>query len=249
MKKITTYIFVLISIVFITSCNNNVSDKKQNQEKEETKSVNTQKTSDESVLTGNERIVLLSTDFGDIKIALYDGTPKHRDNFIKLTKEKYFDGLLFHRVIKNFMIQGGDPNSRNAASGVMLGDGGPGYQIPAEFLPEKYFHKKGAIAAAREGDNINPEKKSAGSQFYIVQGKIWDDETLDKIEKANNIKYSEKQRNIYKTIGGTPFLDGNYTVFGEVIEGIEVVDKIASVQTNKADRPVKDIKMNIKILK
>lgn len=249
MKNKISCLLILVAIVFFSSCNNGTSEEKQKPEKKETTSVNSQTTLDENVLTGNEKIVLLSTDLGDIKIALYDGTPKHRDNFIKLTSKKYFDGLLFHRVIKNFMIQGGDPNSKNAKPGIMLGDGGPGYKVAAEFLPEKYFHKKGAIAAAREGDNINPEKASAGSQFYIVQGKTWDDASLDKIEKSNNIKYSEKQRYLYKTLGGTPFLDGNYTVFGEVVDGIEVVDKIADVRIDKNNRPLNDVKMNIKILK
>lgn len=248
MKKTINYLFVLLSIIFITACNSGVSDKKDSLGEKDNTNATTIEKAEISNLTGNEKIILLNTNFGDIKIALYDGTPKHRDNFIKLVSESYFNDLLFHRVINSFMIQGGDPNSKNAKPDVMLGEGGPGYTIPAEFKSE-YIHKKGVIAAAREGDNVNPEKASAGSQFYIVQGKKWDDKNLDKIEKANNINYSLGQRNIYKTIGGTPFLDNNYTVFGEVIEGIEVVDKIASVETNNYDRPVEDVKMTIKILK
>ncbi|MDR2407110.1 MAG: peptidylprolyl isomerase [Bacteroidales bacterium] len=158
-------------------------------------------------------IVLLKTTMGNMKIKLYNETPLHRDNFIKLVNEKYYDGLLFHRVINNFMIQGGDPNSRNAPAGQQLGMGGPGYTIPAEILPQ-FKHKKGAVAAARMGDQVNPKKESSGSQFYIVH---------------NN--------------DGTPHLDGAYTVFGEVIKGMDVIDKIANVQTGTADRPTVDVKI------
>lgn len=196
----------------------------------------------------NETTVLIKTDSGDIKIKLYNKTPKHRDNFIKLVKEGYYNGTLFHRVIKGFMIQGGDPDSRNAKPEAELGNGGPTYTIDAEFIPE-YFHKRGVLAAAREGDDVNPKKASSGSQFYIVQGKIWDDEKLDKIDKKYKKNFTPQQREVYKTFGGAPHLDGDYTVFGEVIEGMEVVDKIANTQTRqKDDRPLKDISMTITIV-
>lgn len=196
----------------------------------------------------NEVMVLVKTDSGEIKIKLYNKTPKHRDNFVKLVKEGYYNGTLFHRVIKGFMIQGGDPDSRNAKPDAELGNGGPTYTIDAEFIPE-YFHKRGVLAAAREGDDVNPKKASSGSQFYIVQGKIWDDEKLDKIDKKYKKNFTTQQREVYKTIGGAPHLDGDYTVFGEVVEGMEVVDKIASTQTRqKDDRPLKDISMTITIV-
>lgn len=193
--------------------------------------------------------ILMETSMGKITLMLYDETPLHRDNFIKLVKEHYYDGLLFHRVIKEFMIQGGDPDSRNAAPGKRLGEGGPDYTIPAEFHPA-LFHKKGALAAARLSDNINPKKESSGSQFYIVQGKIFTQEQLDMYEKRMGIKFSPEQRKAYTTTGGTPHLDGSYTVFGEVIEGLEIVDKIAAVQTDKNDRPIEDVKiLSVKIIK
>lgn len=194
-----------------------------------------------------ERKVLISTSFGDIKIRLYDETPQHRDNFIKLVSEGYYDGTLFHRVINQFMIQGGDPDSKGAKSDAILGNGGPGYTIPAEFV-SKYIHKKGVIAAAREGDNVNPSKASSGSQFYIVQGKKFTDAELDIIASRTGHAFTKEERDVYKTIGGAPHLDGNYTVFGEVYEGLDVVDKIAAVKTGYADRPVEDIKMTVKII-
>jgi len=257
-----------------------------------------------------ERIVLIKTEFGNMKIRLYGKTPLHRDNFIKLAQEGYFNGTLFHRVINGFMIQGGDPDSRDAAAEVVLGEGGPSYTIPAEFVPE-YYHKKGVIAAAREGDQVNPEKRSSGSQFYIVQGTILTDEQLDMMEDRHNkqlkeqlyrdfllrpenkaykqrydklmanvqnpdvmnelnsfydeisplieleyekmpkFHYSAAQRKTYTTLGGTPHLDGDYTVFGEVIEGLDVIDKIAAVETNPrlGNRPVKDVAMTVKVLR
>jgi len=195
-----------------------------------------------------EKKILISTTFGDIKIKLYNETSKHRDNFIKLVSEEFYNGTLFHRVINNFMIQGGDPDSKNAKPDAMLGNGGPGYTIPAEFVP-KYFHKKGALAAAREGDNVNPKKASSGSQFYIVQGRTFGDKELDALSSRAGVTYTEEQREVYKTIGGTPHLDGNYTVFGEVYEGLDVVDKIAAIQTGQANRPVVDVAMTIKIIK
>ena len=191
-----------------------------------------------------KRDVLLQTNSGDIVVRLSDSTPLHRDNFLKLVKTHYYDSVLFHRVIRNFMIQGGDPNSKHAAAGVPLGNGGPGYRIPAEFR-QTLFHKKGVIAAARDN---NPEKASSGSQFYIVQGKVFSDAGLDSLEiyRLNGRKIPADQRAIYKTIGGTPHLDQNYTVFGEVVRGLEVVDKIASVQTsrgNDVDRPLQDVRI------
>jgi cyclophilin family peptidyl-prolyl cis-trans isomerase len=194
-----------------------------------------------------KRDVLLQSNYGDIVVRLYDSTPLHRDNFLKLVKTGYYDSVLFHRVIQNFMIQSGDPNSKQAKPGEPLGNGGPGYTIPAEFRPT-IFHKKGVIAAARMGDNVNPEKASSGSQFYIVQGKIFTDAGLDSVEtfRLNGRKIPPEQREVYKTIGGTPHLDQGYTVFGEVVKGLDVVDKIAAVQTSKAtdrDRPLEDVKI------
>jgi peptidylprolyl isomerase len=243
-------------------------------------------------------VVLIKTEFGNMKVALCNETPKHRDNFLKLAREGYFDGLLFHRVIKEFMIQGGDPDTRNAPPDQKFGNGGPGYVIDNEINP-KLLHKKGALAAARQGDQINPQKKSSGSQFYIVQGLVLpvnnllalEDEGNQKLaqrimnqmassksdslkfyQQTNNknafdqlvaklqaaamdsakrtpFKLTEIQKQIYTTIGGTPHLDGNYTVFGEVIEGLSVIDLIAAQPTGPNDRPVNDIKMEIVVIK
>ena len=231
-----------------------------------------------------EQLVLMETSMGNIKLKLYNQTPLHRDNFIKLTKQGYFNGILFHRVIPDFMIQAGDPKSKNAKPGDLLGNGGPGYTIPPEF-DTSLFHKKGALAAAREGDSVNPKKESAGSQFYIVEGNTYTDEELDQVEirinnmnkKATFFKFIEEekekakennetfdyskaqgeaaikteelysdtppfkipaaQRAEYKTLGGAPHLDQNYTVFGEVVEGLSIVDKISKVNTDDDDRP------------
>jgi peptidylprolyl isomerase len=253
----------------------------------------------------DEYLLEVSTDYGTMKVRLYNGTPLHRDNMLKLIKQGYFDSLLFHRVIKNFVIQGGDPDSKNAEPNKQLGEGGPGYTIPAEFLPKKYFHKKGALAAARENDDVNPKKESSGSQFYFVQGKIQDDALLEKNEKRINrgitvkitdsilslpqnhklksdleriksyaikdslpilqklidqqvdpiyarypkYKIPEDEKIIYRQVGGTPHLDSQYTVFGEIYEGLDVLDKIISVETDQNDRPKKDVRMKIKILR
>ena len=254
----------------------------------------------------DEILIEISTEYGNMKCRLYNETPKHRDNFVSLIEKNYFDSLLFHRVINNFVIQGGDPDSRNAKKDILLGDGGPGYTLPAEIIPEKYYHKKGALAAARESDDKNPAKESSGSQFYIVQGRIQDDASLIKNEKRINrtimqhitdsllslpanillkekwtrIKNQDKkgdslvifqrkidslaeplylkskkyqipeaQRSVYKRIGGTPHLDTHYTVFGEVYEGLEVLDKIITTKTDNNDRPVKDIRMKIRIIR
>jgi cyclophilin family peptidyl-prolyl cis-trans isomerase len=191
----------------------------------------------------------MSTTEGDIVLLLYNDTPKHRDNFMKLAKNGTYDGLLFHRVIKNFMIQGGDPKSRDAKPGQPLGDGTLGYTVPAEFSAN-HIHKKGALCAARQGDEVNPRKESSASQFYIVQGNVWDNATLDMMEARFGKKFTPEQRKVYTTVGGTPHLDGDYTVFGEVIEGMDVVDKIASAQCDRMDRPVKDIRiLSVKIVK
>lgn len=246
---------------------------------------------------GDEKKVLLSTKYGNMVILLYDETPQHRDNFLKLVEDGFYNDLLFHRVIKGFMIQGGDPDSKDAAASKRLGSGGPGYQIPAEFV-EGLYHKKGALSAARTGDNVNPERKSSGSQFYIVQGKVYDEEMLNqyedrqrfqatrsiamnmfqermddvqrlqkegKMDSINLIKIdiqekaeaqaaleqheiSQERRKIYSTVGGTPHLDGAYTVFGEVIEGLNVIDSISNVKTDEADRPLQDVIMEMKII-
>jgi len=241
--------------------------------------------------------VTLKTTMGDITFRLYNETPLHRDNFIKLAKEDFYNGVLFHRVIRSFMVQTGDPGSKHAKKGEMLGNGGPGYTIPAEIRPD-LFHKRGAVAAARLGDMQNPEKASSGSQFYIVQGKKFSDAELDQAEKRIDVMmrnavyyhfikkltkeaadsgevpdqayiqqeamleatdsigkitpyhFSAEQRAVYKNTGGAPHLDGNYTVFGEVTEGMDVVDRIAAVPVDKNDRPYEDIRiLNVKIFK
>ncbi len=189
--------------------------------------------------------VKVTTDSGVFVIRLYDKTPGHRDNFIKLANDHFFDSLLFHRVMNGFMIQGGDPQSKNALPGSMLGNGDVGYTIPAEF-DTSLFHKKGALAAARTS---NPEKASSGCQFYIVQGKTYTDAEINMLEMQKGIKYSAKKRNIYQTIGGTPFLDMDYTVFGEVESGLEVIDKIASVNIDGNHRPLGDQRMYIEVIK
>lgn len=178
-----------------------------------------------------ETVVVIETSMGTIKAMLYNDTPLHRDNFIKLVNEGWYVGSPFHRVINQFMIQGGQN-----ADGRM----DPGYTVPAEFR-ENHFHKKGALCAARQGDQVNPKKASSGSQFYIVQGKIYDDKTLDMYEERLGKLIGPKQRQAYKTIGGTPHLDGDYTVFGEVTEGLEIVDKIAGVKTGYMDVPVEPV--------
>lgn len=193
------------------------------------------------------RKVKLTTPYGKMIILLYDETPLHRDNFIKLVKQHFYDSTLFHRVIKNFMIQGGDPTSKRAQPGdTTLGEGDVGYTIPAEFNM-KLFHKRGVLAAARDD---NPAKASSGCQFYIVQGKKFTDSTLNVVEtKRLKHKIPAYQREVYKTTGGTPHLDQGYTVFGEVIKGLEVIDRIANEPTDKRDRPLKDIRMKIRMKK
>jgi peptidylprolyl isomerase len=247
----------------------------------------------------SETIISLSTSFGEIKFKLYNETPQHRDNFIKLVEKGFYNDLLFHRVIQDFMIQGGDPDSKNAPAGKNLGAGDVGYTIPAEFVYPQYFHKKGALSAARQGDQVNPLKASSGCQFYLVQGKVHSDAELDKMEKAalngakqkrfeqlvnekaaevkafrmardqagldalrdelvaileaefagkKGVPFTPEQREAYTTVGGTPFLDNEYTVFGEVIEGLDIIDKIAAVETTHSDRPKADVKMTMSIV-
>lgn len=192
-----------------------------------------------------EQHILIETELGNMEVLLYNSTPKHRDNVIKLVKEGFYDDLLFHRVINNFMIQGGDPDSRNASPQQMLGQGGPGYTLDAEIGA---LHFKGALSAARLPDAVNPEKQSSGSQFFIVQGYKVEDQELNRWEQEKGIKYTPEQRKIYREVGGYPFLDHDYTVFGEVVEGLDVIDKIAVVSVGAADRPVKDLKMKISLL-
>ena len=243
-------------------------------------------------------LVKISTQYGDMVVKLYNETPQHRDNFVKLIKSGFYNDLVFHRVIKDFMIQGGDPNSKNAPAGKQLGAGDVGYTIPAEFVYPKYYHKKGVLAAARQADQVNPTKASSGCQFYIVQGKKYTEEELTRLEasmlnklkqnrfyelvdenketvkecrknkdnagleklqarlvaqldkefKTNTYKLPDNIREDYKNMGGIPFLDNDYTVFGEVIENIEIIDKIAATKTNQGDRPEKDIKMTLSII-
>lgn len=188
-------------------------------------------------------LYLIETDHGTMTVKLYDSTPQHRDNFKKLVEDGFYDDLLFHRVIKEFMVQGGDPNSKGAAPGQRLGNGGPGYTIPAEIGA---YHFKGALSAARLPDGANPQKASSGSQFYVVQGKPATATFLNSMAKNKGITYTPEDIARYETQGGTPFLDADYTVFGEVVEGLDVVDKIAAVKTGGGDRPVEDVKMKIR---
>jgi peptidyl-prolyl cis-trans isomerase B (cyclophilin B) len=239
MKNIPTFLLtasMLIGFTFTEAYSQENKPKKQENKKT---------TMDKTTPAASSQRIKVSTEYGDMIIRLYDETPLHRDNFLKLAGEKFFDSLLFHRVIKGFMIQGGDPQSKNAGSGQMLGSGDVGYTIPAEFNA-KLVHKKGALCAAR---TENPEKKSSGCQFYIVQGKPASDAELDMFDVRRPEKYTAEQRGAYKTTGGTPFLDMNYTVFGEVVSGLEVIDKIAAVPTQPGDRPTKDVRMMISVVK
>jgi len=199
------------------------------------------------ILAPENCTVILETAYGNMTLRLFDATPLHRDNFILLAEEGYYDGLLFHRIIEGFMIQGGDPDSRDAPTGKRLGMGGPGYTIPKETV-DTIFHVRGALAAARQPDSVNPKKASSGSQFYIVQGRIWKEADLQRFEKMGNFKYTENAKKILMTEGGTAQLDGNYTVFGQVIDGMEVIDKIAAVQRDRADRPIEDLKMKMRVV-
>lgn len=280
MKKHIQLAFIALFIFALASCGGS-------ENKTETKS--------EVNLEGNDYLVTIKTDLGEMKAILFDKTPLHKENFIKLVNEGFYDSLLFHRVIQGFMIQGGDPNSKAAGPQDRLGNGGPGYTIPAEF-DTSLFHKKGALSAARLGDQVNPERASSGSQFYIVQGQVVPQATTqlnmqalsqcvtdlrrndpdnplnkqledafneggDEMFRAkamelaeelseatgNKLRMSAKEVEVYTTIGGTPFLDGAYTVFGQVIQGLEVLDQIAAVQTAPGDRPISDVRMFVSI--
>lgn len=235
MSTIRNLFLSLFVAIFAFGCSNKVADKNIATEpkEEETKEKTT--------------MVIISTDLGEMKAVLYNETPLHKENFIKLAKEGYFDGCLFHRVIDGFMIQGGDPDSKTAKHGQMLGQGGPGYTIPAEFKQE-LIHKKGALAAARMADQVNPQKASSGSQFYIAQGKSYTENELNMLSSRMGKAFNKQQIEAYTTVGGVPFLDYEYTVFGEVVEGLEVIDKIAAVEKDRRDRPVQDIKMTIKVV-
>lgn len=236
---------VLFLTVIIAACSPTKNGEKKNQKEKATTEAVTDATLQESEPEKKEEQsntmtqILIKTSMGDITIALYDETPLHKENFIKLVNQRYYDGVLFHRIIKNFMVQTGDPNSKTAKPGDPLGNGGPGYTIPAEIHP-KYYHKRGALAAARMGDNVNPKRESSGSQFYIVDGNIFPRTDL---ARFSNYKYTDTQKEVYETIGGAPHLDGQYTVFGEVISGMEVVDLIAAQPKDRMDRPTQDVKI------
>ena len=292
MNIIKRFHLLAITLMLVASCSSagNTESSAGTETNVVAKKLNVMKT----VNTDSCTKVLIKTSLGDIKVALYNETPKHRDNFLKLVKEHYYDGVLFHRVIKDFMIQTGDGDSKNATIDAQLGAGDPGYTIPAEFVYPKFFHKCGALAAARTGDQVNPERRSSGSQFYIVTGKTYTAQELANMEQQmaqmameqlfyskasghrgeiarmqnegdsaglmalqqklmaeaqkdyeqNPVKpLTEEQRKAYTTVGGTPHLDGQYTVFGEVLEGMDVVDKIQNVATGKNDRPTTDVKV------
>lgn len=197
--------------------------------------------------------VEIRTSVGTLVVELYNETPQHRDNFLKLAKEGFYDSLLFHRVIPGFMVQGGDPHSRQAAAGTPLGSGGPGYTIPAEIVPGA-MHKKGALAAARLGDEENPDKRSSGSQFYIVQGRTYQPADLDRVAERSRrlgieVTYSESDKRVYAAQGGAPHLDGAYTVFGEVVEGMEAIDRIAMLPCDNMDRPTSDVRMFMRVIR
>lgn len=203
-------------------------------------------TTDDMNFDRDSIIVLLETDLGTMEILLFDNTPEHKQNFLELIQQNYYDDLLFHRVIQTFMIQGGDPDSRGADANAYLGEGGPDYTVKAEFHKDN-LHFRGALAAARMSDMMNPQKRSSGSQFYIVQGRSVDDKTLDHIETYRKFEYTEEQRDLYKEIGGAPHLDLDYTVFGKVVNGFDVIDKIAEATCDSQNRPLEDIRMKIKV--
>lgn len=206
-----------------------------------------------SLLWAQRPQVEIRTELGTLVVELYNETPIHRDNFLKLVKEGYYDSLLFHRVIPEFMVQGGDPDSRHAKPGQALGSGGPKETLPAEIVPGT-VHRKGALAAARQPDDVNPERRSSGSQFYIVQGRTFAPLDVERIAERSTrsgipITYTEADQRMYSTVGGAPHLDGAYTVFGEVVEGLEVIDAIALLPCDAQDRPVKDVRMFMRVLK
>ena len=246
MKKISLLLTVLFCLFLASCCSSKTSEapaERNNEAAVATQSTDNQ-TQNQLTTRNMENLtkVLFKTSEGDITIALYDNTPKHKENFLKLVKDGYYNGILFHRIIQGFMIQTGDPESKGAPAGKMLGNGGPGYTIPAEFKPENY-HKRGAVAAARQGDQVNPTKASSGSQFYIVDGKPFNASMMAQISYQYGKAFTDEQRKVYETIGGAPFLDGDYTVFGEVVEGMDVVDKIAAKPKDRYDRPTADVKI------
>ena len=227
MYKFNTILIILSFVGLFSSCNPKLSNGLRKKEL--------------------KRDVAVETSKGTIILRLYDSTPLHRDNFLRLVKQHYYDSILFHRVIQHFMIQAGDPDSKNAPAGKPLGNGGPAYTIPAE-IRTSFFHKKGVLAAARTGDDVNPKRASSGSQFYIVKGRIHTDISLDSVEtyRLKGRKLPKEHRELYKTIGGAPHLDQSYTIFGEVISGLNIVDSIAAIPTSKAadrDRPLEDIRI------
>lgn len=240
MKNLFT-LLALASFIIFASCGGGENTATENAEGAASSRTSTS-------ASDSETMILIETDFGNIKAKLYDSTPQHRDNFIKLAKEGFFDGTLFHRVIDGFMIQGGDPDSKTAQPGQPLGMGGPGYTLPAEIGAKHY---RGALSAARRGGAGNPEKRSSGSQFYIVQnGPVPQAQMAQMVQQlaAKGVQYSQAEIDYYTTYGGTPFLDGDYTVFGMVTEGLDVVDKIARVQKDQGDRPIEDIKMKVSVI-
>jgi len=249
MKNLLVFAFVITAGLFFIGCSNQPTQQSNTAPKKEAtkEKAEIMEQTKAPVAAKAGQKVKISTNYGDMIVLLYDETPKHRDNFVKLVSDGFYNGTSFHRVIKDFMIQGGDPQSKGADLNARLGTGGPGYTIDAEFHPE-YFHKKGALAAARQGDQVNPERKSSGSQFYIVQGKKATAAELNNIARNTGAIYTPEQIEIYQTIGGTPFLDNQYTVFGEVIEGMDVIDKIAAVQTAAMNRPVQDVEMTMELI-
>lgn len=209
-----------------------------------------------SCSTSNVSLVRMTTTEGVIDLRLYDETKAHKKNFVRLVKEHRYDSLLFHRVIKDFMVQGGDPDSKKAPRGKLLGEGDLGYKVPAELMPERYFHKRGALAAAREGDDVNPEKASSASQFYIVWGTVFTHEQLKRLQehyskrRGKDVSFTPQQVEAYTTVGGTPHLDGEYTVFGEVADGLEVVERIQGKRCDRNDRPLENVRiLKVELLK
>ena len=210
---------------------------------------NAQTTEKQNVITHKGVSVKMVTNYGDMVLLLYDETPLHRDNFVKLVEDGTYNGLLFHRVIEHFMVQAGDPQSRDAKPGARLGAGTLGYTVPAEIKPG-LFHKRGALCAARQGDEVNPKRESSASQFYIVQGNVWSEADLNMMEQRFGKHFTDEQRQVYTTLGGTPHLDGDYTVFGELVEGMDVVNKIAAAPRDRFDRPVEDIRIiSVEVIK
>jgi peptidyl-prolyl cis-trans isomerase B (cyclophilin B) len=202
-----------------------------------------------SVSGFGQQFISMETTKGEVIFKLYNETPKHKANFLKLIEKNFFDSLMFHRVMKDFMVQTGDPQSRNASRYKQLGGGGPGYNIDAE-IDNRFIHKRGALAAARDPDDINPKRRSSGSQFYIVQGRRYPRKYMPKFEEKRGKKYTEEELITYESLGGTPHLDGQYTVFGEVVKGLDVVKEISEQPTNRVNRPLKDVYiLNIKLIK